>query len=245
MSDGKYIIGVDLGNGDDTVASFCEVVDDGNGGRKLVLHGSLTGRAAMAYLEERDDARRRLAEATKALEAIAAKVEDGHCLACGSPADDCIRFGNRFPGCIARRALASTPPTPLVEPPARAALAMPRGEDREAESPLEVELMSVACPRCNAAIGEACREKPRHVCIDRVLLVFPARTAERSEGVKDSAAGSPRACETCAAYCDLAGSEIPGFGTNRDRHHCAKLHRATPRSRCPECGKLPGCTGGR
>lgn len=29
-------------------------------------------------------------------------------------------------------------------------------------------------------------------------------------------------------YCELAVSEIPGFGTNRDRHHCAKLHRDKP-----------------
>ena len=29
-------------------------------------------------------------------------------------------------------------------------------------------------------------------------------------------------------YCSLAASEIPGFGTNRDRHRCAKLHRDKP-----------------
>lgn len=29
-------------------------------------------------------------------------------------------------------------------------------------------------------------------------------------------------------YCHLAASEIPYFGTDKDTHHCAKLHRAVP-----------------
>jgi hypothetical protein len=29
-------------------------------------------------------------------------------------------------------------------------------------------------------------------------------------------------------YCNLAASEIPGFGTDRDTHRCAKLHREHP-----------------
>jgi hypothetical protein len=39
----------------------------------------------------------------------------------------------------------------------------------------------------------------------------------------------PTDAPKCAGlYCELAASEIPGFGTNRDKHRCAKLHRDKP-----------------
>lgn len=37
---------------------------------------------------------------------------------------------------------------------------------------------------------------------------------------------SPR--EKLLVYCELAESEIPNFGTDRDTHRCAKMHHRTP-----------------
>src|SRR3970040_1282087 len=72
-------------------------------------------------------------------------------------------------------------------------------------------------------------------CLDKVALAFPVAFAKRMAEIdagtwppaRAPAPEGPRPVQDDPC-CALAASEIPGFGTSRDKHRCAKLHRDKP-----------------
>ena len=85
--------------------------------------------------------------------------------------------------------------------------------------------VSVTCPQCDGEAGDYC-SSGNMLCSTRIHEAFKVLRSLRRP-TPEGTATRPTDTEQ-SLYCDLSVSEIPGFGTNRDTHRCAKLHREKP-----------------